>query len=54
MRNPDRIPETFAAVEQFWERLPDWRFGQLLEIVAAWEDQPSLNIEDDLLVKKID
>ena len=31
MRNPDRIPEIMALFKKGWEKVPDWRFGQVIE-----------------------
>ena len=31
MRNPDRIPKILSLLQQGWEKVPDWRFGQLIE-----------------------
>ena len=30
MRNPERIPLYTEQLREQWERVPDWRFGQLL------------------------
>lgn len=30
MRNPKRIPYILSLLEEEWEKVPDWRFSQLL------------------------
>ncbi len=30
MRDPNRIPKVLKAIEQYWEKHPDLRLGQLL------------------------
>ncbi|MEZ6188115.1 MAG: hypothetical protein R3F62_24290 [Planctomycetota bacterium] len=52
MRDPERIPEILALVQQVWERHPDERLGQLLlnacRGCSGWPDVWS--VEDDALV----
>ena len=35
MRDPKRIPEFLAVVQECWEKVPDWRFGQLFEVIRS-------------------
>jgi len=53
MRNPERIPAILHTLQEFWEKHPDWRLGQLLVNVAKLpEPCPRLfNLEDDLLLE---
>ncbi|WP_075936276.1 DUF1040 family protein [Halosegnis longus] len=51
MRDPDRIPVTLEAVEEYWQEHPDLRLGQLLYKIAnecGYED-PFYMEEDELL-----
>jgi hypothetical protein len=54
MRNPDRIAEVLAKVEQLWRMYPDWRLGQLIANVASWADTDIWDLEEDGLVDEID
>lgn len=48
MRDPSRIPEFLAAVQRCWEKVPDWRFGQLIENLKRFMNKQDLfYIEDD-------
>lgn len=54
MRNPDRIPEIMSLLQEGWEKVPDWRFGQLMENLKRDIGVFDLFfIEDDELKKKI-
>ena len=54
MRNPNRIPEVLAALQQCWEKVPDWRFGQLIENLKKYMGVEDLfYVEDDQIVEKI-
>lgn len=41
MRNPDRIKPFLKTLEKAWDKVPDWRFGQLIENLSRY-----LNLED--------
>lgn len=30
MRNPDRIDPFLKELGEYWKKVPDWRFGQLI------------------------
>ena len=48
MRDPNRIPEFLAIVQRCWEKVPDWRFGQLIENLKRFMNKQDLfYIEDD-------
>ena len=54
MRDPNRIPEVLATLQQGWEKVPDWRLGQLIENLKRYININDLfYIEDDELVEKI-
>ena len=54
MRDPNRIPEVLATLQQGWEKVPDWRLGQLIENLKRYISVNDLfYIEDDELVEKI-
>ena len=48
MRDPNRIPEFLATVQRCWEKVPDWRFGQLIENLKRFMNKQDLfYIEDN-------
>ncbi len=55
MRNPKRIRPFLEELEKLWNRVPDWRFGQLVENVyynsRSRTDQ--FYIEDDQFLEMI-
>ena len=54
MRDPNRIPEVLATLQQAWEKFPHWRFGQLIENLKLYYRISDLfYVEDDKLVEKI-
>ena len=54
MRDPNRIPEILAMLQQGWEKVPDWRLGQLTENLKRYIGIDDLfYIEDDEMTKKI-
>ena len=54
MRNPNRIYEILNLLQRGWEKVPDLRFGQLIENLKKYIDVDDLfYIEDDELVEKI-
>ena len=54
MRNPNRISEVLMMLQQGWEKVPDWRLGQLIEnLKRAIGVDDLFYIEDDELVEKI-
>lgn len=53
MRNPDRIPEILNELKEFWEKVPDWRLGQVvanLNFEIMGNNDP-FYIEDDTLLQ---
>ena len=54
MRDPNRIPEVLAMLQQGWEKVPDWRLGQLIENLKRYISVDDLfYIEDDKMIEKI-
>ena len=54
MRNPNRIYEILNLLQRGWEKMPDLRFGQLIENLKRYINIDDLfYIEDDELVEKI-
>ena len=50
MRDPNRIPEFLAVLQKCWEKVPDWRFGQLIENLKRYANIYDLfYIEEDKL-----
>ena len=54
MRNPNRIYEILNLLQRGWEKVPDLRFGQLIENLKRYINIDDLfYIEDDEMTKKI-
>lgn len=54
MRNPNRIYEILNLLQRGWEKVPDLRFGQLIENLKRYINIDDLfYIEDDEMVEKI-
>ena len=54
MRDPNRIPEVLSMLRQGWEKVSDWRFGQLIENLKCYIGVDDLfYIEDDKMIEKI-
>ena len=61
MRDPNRIPKVLKAIQEIWEKHPDWRLTQLIINVVETKRlsrDASLgadlwNVEDDELLKLI-
>lgn len=54
MRGPNRIPEILALLQRGWQKVPDWRFGQLVENLKRYIGVDDLfYIEDDEMTQKI-
>lgn len=52
MRNQMRIPKTIQLIEHYWLKVPDWRFGQLIENIKTFAGIDDLfYIEDDELMQ---
>lgn len=54
MRDYKRIQITIALLQRGWEKVPDWRLGQLIENLKRYVGVEDLfYIEDDILTDKI-
>lgn len=54
MRDINRIYEITSLIEKGWAKVPDWRFGQLIENLKRYVGAEDLfYIEDDKLKEKI-
>ena len=54
MRNPNRIPEIMALLQRGWQKVPQWRLGQLIENLKRYIGVDDLfYIEDDEMIEKI-
>ena len=54
MRDPKRIPAFLALLQICWEKVPDWRFGQLIENFKSFSGKSDLfYLEDDKFEKII-
>ena len=54
MRNPNRIYEILNLLQRGWEKVPDWRLGQLIENLKRYINIDDLfYIEDDKMIEKI-
>lgn len=54
MRDPRRIKRVLALLEKEWQKVPDWRLGQLIENIArdlGWND--AFYMSDDDLEKEL-
>ena len=54
MRDPKRIPQMLELIQQGWEKVPDWRFGQLIENLSRYIGVDDLfYIEDNKMAELI-
>ena len=52
MRDPNRIPVFLTRLQLCWEKVPDWRFGQLIENLKRYIGSADLfYVEDDKFVQ---
>lgn len=52
MRSISRIPHFIELLEYYWLKVPNWRFGQLIENIKAFSEKSDLfYVEDDELEK---
>lgn len=55
MRNMGRIPRMMKIIESYWIKVPDWRFGQLIENIKIFSEKPDLfYVEDDEMIELFD
>lgn len=53
MRNPDRIKPFLNTLEKAWNKVPDWRFGQLMVNFLGSLDRDPFFPEDDEMEQKL-
>lgn len=54
MRDPNRIYEIISLIQVGWQKVPDWRLGQLVENLKRYIGVDDLfYIEDDELKERI-
>lgn len=54
MRNPDRINEFMQRLTEVWERVPDWRFGQLMCNTLGATGRDPFFVEDEDMIDAIE
>lgn len=59
MRNPERIDNFCNQLAKFWERYPDLRFGQVVELLKKYNQDRCGNpdifyVEDSIILQMID
>ena len=54
MRNINRIDEVLAALKENWEKVPDWRLGQLLCNLQSAAGNDLFYVEDDKFVELLE
>ena len=53
MRNPDRIKPFLSEVERVWNKVPDWRFGQLMTNWLHGLERDPFYFEDSDLLEEL-
>ena len=51
MRDINRIPEILAIIQEGWEKVPDWRLGQLISNFYAYAGRDLFYTEDDKYIE---
>ena len=54
MRDINRIDEVLAALKENWEKVPDWRLGQLLCNLQSAAGNDLFYVEDDKFVELLE
>ena len=47
MRDPKRIYKVCATLAEIWQKVPDWRFCQLMDNFQRWYIDDTFYMEDD-------
>jgi hypothetical protein len=50
MRDPARIPDVLARLQPLWERVPDYRLAQVIQLAGT----DPYYLEDDALLERIE
>ena len=53
MRDPNRIDKVLTALKENWEKVPDWRLGQLICNLQSAAGNDLFYVEDDQFVELI-
>lgn len=53
MRDKNRIPKFLKVLEECWNTVPDWRFGQMMMNFLGSLDRDPFFPEDDEMIKKL-
>ncbi len=51
MRDPERIDVFCDKLKEYWHKVPDWRFGQLVSNIFGQSDTNQFYCEDDYTMK---
>ena len=54
MRDINRIDEVLAALKENWEKVPDWRLGQLFCNLQSAAGNDLFYVEDDKFVELLE
>lgn len=54
MRDINRINEVLAALKENWEKVPDWRLGQLLCNLQSAAGNDLFYVEDDKFIELLE
>jgi len=55
MRSKERIKPFLEKIEEHWNKVPDWRFGQLISNFASWLGRRDIFfIEEDEFLELMD
>lgn len=54
MRDKNRIKPFLEKFQEFWEKYPDLRFGQIADIIANRVNIDIFYIEDNLFLEQIE
>ena len=53
MRDPNRIDDFLKKLGEYWKRVPDWRFGQLVMNFLSFIGRDPFYLEDDKMEELI-
>ena len=54
MRDPNRIDDFLKKLGEYWKRVPDWRFGQLIENLKRYDDSDWFFGEEEDFLRMLD
>lgn len=54
MRDPKRISRVIDILQYYWfNKVPDWRFGQLISNLASFSNQDIFYMEDEQFIELV-